>query len=107
MTKIVSFYSLLGLFDMLDRFWFSFSRTPFQEACANLVAKKYNDIIPHLNIELENESSPYVPEALLLRATFLTLAGCPGQAENDLNRLLDMQDVKNRVSAIVCQDSLH
>lgn len=68
-----------------------FDRTPFQQACSNLVSKDYNDIIPHLNTELENESSPYIKESLLLRATFLTLAGCPGKAEKDLDNLLNME----------------
>lgn len=147
----VKFYVLFRL---------SCSRSPFQEACADILAKQYKSVLGLLNKEIELweaqsktatqtltaplsnngageveevkesgeriekgdftesrecketvqalhtvqttpthvEKSTHIREALLLRATFLTLAGCPNKAEDDLDRLLSMQNLSIRVS---------
>jgi tetratricopeptide (TPR) repeat protein len=71
--------------------------SPYQQAKQCLAARQYDNIVSLCSEEIANEASPYLAEAMLLRATFYLLLGQGEEASKDLERVLDMNDLNRMV----------
>ncbi|XP_013405522.1 mitochondrial import receptor subunit TOM70 [Lingula anatina] len=82
--------------------------SPFLKAKKQLAKKEYDNVIELCTQEISNSTSKYLPEALLLRATFYLLAGRGTKAIDDLNQVIGLEDVDKKIksNALIKRGSL-
>ena len=59
--------------------------------------KEYNQILSLCDEELANDASTNTAECLLLRGTFRLLQGMGGKAQEDLEKLVEMEELSPQV----------
>ncbi|KAK2158456.1 hypothetical protein LSH36_170g04057 [Paralvinella palmiformis] len=82
--------------------------SPYRQAVDCFENHDYDDIVQLCSMEINLSNSSYLPEALLLRATFYLLRGEGNKAMEDFDRLLELNDVDKRIksNALIKRGSL-